>query len=314
MNTHPKLTITIPSYRQPKELRRALVALSHQTFKDFEVVVIDDDSKIDIQAIVDEFKNSLLVRIHHNEKNLGAMRNMEFSINFPCNAQYILSHHEDDFLVSNYLEEAVKILDAQPSVSFVLAAPKWAKRDQDFTLQTIPSTSPTFFEAKDFMVASLSRTPFIFGSVVYRRKFVNGTFELDKYYTLCDKIFLNNILISSSTKAAFIPHNVIYVTDHSLDKKDIRSTEAKDSYLINYFLFYKENLPNTFLTKKLITNGLLFGFLNLPNRSSFLSFIKKARHEKLLTLHAIDLLGIYSLIGIFFGKKIVRPIVAILKN
>lgn len=309
-----KLTITIPSYRQPEELRRALVALSHQTFKDFDVVIIDDNSGVDVESIANQFKDKLSVRVHTNEKNFGAMKNLEFSINFPCNSQYILSHHEDDFLVSNYLEEAVKILDSKSDIAFVVAAPIWVKREQDFALSRVSSKSPRIYTATEFMQASLSRTPFMFGSIVYRRSNLSGSFGLEDYYTLCDKIYLNNILINSSCKAAFIEEGAIYITDHSLDEKDTRSTDAKDIHLINYFLFYKKHLPETFTSKKLITNGLLFGFINLPGKHSFPDFLRKCLQKKLISFYSVNLVGLYSLFVITFGKRMKHIIFAILKN
>jgi hypothetical protein len=36
------LLVTIPSYRQPEQLDRALQGLANQTCKDFSVVIIDD--------------------------------------------------------------------------------------------------------------------------------------------------------------------------------------------------------------------------------------------------------------------------------
>lgn len=309
-----KLTVTIPSYRQPKELHRALVALSHQTFKDFDVVIIDDNSGVDVESIANQFKDKLSIRVHTNEKNFGAMKNLEFSINFPCTSQYILSHHEDDFLVSNYLEEAVKILDEEKDVAFVVAAPVWAKREQEFILSRISSKLPRLYTATEFMEASLSRAPFMFGSIVYRRSNLSGSFELEDYYTLCDKIYLNNILINSSSKAAFIQEGAIYITDHSQDENDTRSTDAKDTHLINYFLFYKKYLPDTFKTKKLITNGLLLGFINLPDKHSFIDYFKKAKKGNLATFYSINLVGLYSLFVIAFGKKVSYVIFAILKN
>ncbi len=299
-----KLTVTIPSYRQPKELRRALTALTHQTFKDFEVIIIDDNSQIDVESIANEFRDRLAIRVHTNEKNFGAMKNLEFSINFPCNSQYILSHHEDDFLVSNYLEEAVKVLDSRDDVAFVVAAPIWTRREQGFVLSKISSKSPQIYTAVDFMQASLSRVPFMFGSIVYRRSTLSGEFDLENYYTLCDKIYLNNILINSSSRAAFIEEGAIYITDHSLDEKDTRSTNAKDFHLINYFLFYKEHLPTAFTSRKLITNGLLLGFINLPGEHSFLNFLRRCLKKKLISFYAINLIGSYSLLTIIFGKKI----------
>ncbi|QKY15557.1 glycosyltransferase family A protein [Halorubrum sp. CBA1229] len=62
-------TIIIPVYEQPELLSDALESVFQQTYDQFEVVVVDDNSSADIDAVVSEFPNARLVS---HEKNLGA--------------------------------------------------------------------------------------------------------------------------------------------------------------------------------------------------------------------------------------------------
>ena len=62
-------SVIIPVYEQPELLRDALESVFQQTYKQFEVVVVDDNSKADIDRVVDEFPNARLVS---HEQNLGA--------------------------------------------------------------------------------------------------------------------------------------------------------------------------------------------------------------------------------------------------
>lgn len=50
-----EVSLIIPSYNQPNALRLVLEALRHQTFVDFELVITDDGSEPDTEALVREF-------------------------------------------------------------------------------------------------------------------------------------------------------------------------------------------------------------------------------------------------------------------
>ena len=54
-----KLTVTIPSYRQPDLLNSCLLGLQHQTFKDFKIIIIDDNSGVNLSPILQKYSNTL---------------------------------------------------------------------------------------------------------------------------------------------------------------------------------------------------------------------------------------------------------------
>lgn len=309
-----KVTVTIPSYRQPHELTRALHALSLQTFKDFEVIIIDDHSGTDLQSVIKAFTENMSVTIHRNEKNLGAMRNLEFSINYPCDSEYVISHHEDDYLAPNYLETAIALLDKNSDLVFVTCKPHWIERNDPYEGKAMSEVTLLTLDAYQFMTKSLKREPFMFGSVVYRRSYLSISFDHDSYYTLCDKIFLHELLLKSKKLAGYIPSPGIYVTDHAKEAKDIRSTEAKPEHLINYFLFYRKHMENTRSVKKIITNSILLGFINIPGKHPFYPFLKTIYKKELFYPNLIDIVGLFSVTCVFFGKKRVEKIIALFRN
>ena len=66
-----KLAIIIPAYK-PNYLAETLESLAVQTNKNFRVYVGDDASPHDIKKIVDEFHNTLDIRYHRFQENMGA--------------------------------------------------------------------------------------------------------------------------------------------------------------------------------------------------------------------------------------------------
>lgn len=311
----PKLTVTIPSYRQPDLLSRALQGLNTQTFKDFSVIIVDDKSGVDFENIIKNYPD-LNISIDTNETNLGAMKNLYRSITIETNSDYIFSHHEDDFVKNNYLEIAVSILDNNPQISFVTTSGEWVHRDDPFVNKKIESSEYEQFNAPHFVDQILNNKHFMFGSVVYRKKHLVHKWGLEKYGTFCDRIFFLDILKKNHTSGAYLIEPGIFERDHSLDKNDIRSISTNEDHVIAFYQAYKEALTEEFdkdYVSRKITNYTLFTYGNLPHKSNLFSFYKKQKPYELLHFSKINILGIYSLLTMPLSQKLKLKIIKIAK-
>ncbi len=76
-----KLTVVIPTYNRKKRLARTLDLLERQTYKDFQVIILDNVSDYNISEILEgrgqEFKNR--VEIRKNNGNVGMCGNLAMS-------------------------------------------------------------------------------------------------------------------------------------------------------------------------------------------------------------------------------------------
>jgi glycosyltransferase involved in cell wall biosynthesis len=100
-------SVVIPVKNRKKELIRCLVSLSHQTFEDFEVVVIDDNSNDDYTKLIRYFKN-LNIKLFKNEgvgansaRNLGASK---------AHSKYIAFLDSDDIFLPNKLSDIYDVI------------------------------------------------------------------------------------------------------------------------------------------------------------------------------------------------------------
>lgn len=97
-----EVSVVIPCYNSYKLMNKCLASLENQTFKDFEVICIDDCS-IDntYECLLNYKKNSKLnMEIYKNEKNLGAGVSRNVGIE-KCIGKYIVFLDSDDYLESN---------------------------------------------------------------------------------------------------------------------------------------------------------------------------------------------------------------------
>ena len=66
-----KFSITIPAYKQ-KFLAEAIDSCLTQTYKDFELIIVNDHSPENLDAVVSQYDNPR-IRYYVNEKNCGAV-------------------------------------------------------------------------------------------------------------------------------------------------------------------------------------------------------------------------------------------------
>lgn len=126
----PKVTVAIPTRNRPDLLKRAIKCVLGQTFKDFELIVIDNASSWDVKNVVETFKDK---RIHYkkNPRNLGIIGNWNKAIEY-SKGQYLSIFHDDDIMYPNFLKESVKALNSYPTTGFTFPLLKRVDRDRNF--------------------------------------------------------------------------------------------------------------------------------------------------------------------------------------
>lgn len=120
----PKVSIIIPCYNQGKYVAEAINSALRQTFKDIEIVCVNDCSTDNSVEIIKSFENKYKNFIFlNNEENRGVIYSRNFAIK-NCNGTYILPLDADDIIEPTYVEKAVKILDNNPNIGIVYCKAK----------------------------------------------------------------------------------------------------------------------------------------------------------------------------------------------
>lgn len=112
-----KFSITIPAYKQ-RYLFEAIESCLAQTYKDFELIIVDDASPEDLKSVVDKFQDER-IRYYRNEKNCGAVDvvdNWNICLGY-AKGDYIICMGDDDRLLPNCLEEYTKLIDKHPGLN-----------------------------------------------------------------------------------------------------------------------------------------------------------------------------------------------------
>lgn len=107
------VSIIIPNYNGKKFITPCLSSLNRQSFKDFEVILVDNDSS---DGSVDFVKDTFpTVKIVRNHRNLGYAGGWNSGIEI-SRGKYLVSLNNDIELDTDWLKELVKSVEKNPSV------------------------------------------------------------------------------------------------------------------------------------------------------------------------------------------------------
>src|SRR3989344_794912 len=100
MHKRPLFSIVIPTYNKSEDLKNAINSVFKQTYKDFELIISDNDSSDNTKQIVNSYKE-IRIKYFKNSKNIGRIKNVERAINL-TKGKYVILQGDDDYLYSKY--------------------------------------------------------------------------------------------------------------------------------------------------------------------------------------------------------------------
>ena len=117
----PKVTIVLPTYNGSKYLRNSIESVIDQTYKDWELVIVDDCSTDETFQIANDFKqkDERIIVIHNCiNKKLPASLNIGFQ---NAHGEYFTWTSDDNIYEKDAIEKMVKYLDANRNIPMVRA-------------------------------------------------------------------------------------------------------------------------------------------------------------------------------------------------
>ncbi len=112
------VTIGIPTYnRADGFLRHALESVIAQTYKNLEIIVSDNCSQDNTEAVVRNFGDPRVKYIKHNT-NIGPLGNSNFCLN-QATGEYFLQLHDDDAIDPDFIETCMKAESLSPNVGVI---------------------------------------------------------------------------------------------------------------------------------------------------------------------------------------------------
>ena len=128
MNMNPKISVLVPVYNVEKTLDRCMESILNQTFKDFEIIMVDDGSTDSSGAICDKYaeKYDFISVIHKNNEGLGPTRDAGV---LAAKGEYVYHCDSDDWLKEDLLEKSYNAISENDADVVIFGYDMYDKKD-----------------------------------------------------------------------------------------------------------------------------------------------------------------------------------------
>lgn len=108
------VSVVLPVYKGQLYLKDAIQSILSQSFRDFELIIVNDASPDDSESIVKQFSDPRIV-YHKNETNYGLVGALNKGIEL-SSGKYIARMDQDDISMPDRLEKQFSFMEAYPDV------------------------------------------------------------------------------------------------------------------------------------------------------------------------------------------------------
>ena len=270
---NPVVSIIIPTYNHGRYLKKAIYSVVNQTYKHFEIIVIDDGSTDDTREIVAAFDR--VQYIYQKNAGVSAARNNAIPYS---KGEYLLFLDGDDWLYPQAIDIQLSYMEQSPNLSFVSGGHVRKLIDEHRFFQT------AIFDLKEDNFKSLLKGNYIAhpAAVLFRRSvFDNYAFEVK--FKACQDYDLylsvartNNVLHHKQLVSAYRLHtsnmssDYAYMLEESLEvfnkhrelittDEDIKAWKEGRQALIDYYTttLYREKLRRNKIKASLYERQIL---------------------------------------------------------
>ena len=172
-SSRPSLSVVVPNFNHAKYLPLSLPAILQQSFKPFEVIVLDDASTDNSIEVIQKFaRENPAIRLIRNEKNLGVMPNLNKGVSL-ATGEYVFIGSADDEAMPGLFEASMRLLAQHHQAALCSTVSEWRYVDSGLSWQmaTGLADKPCYLSPEDLVRLGLqSRLMISSSSVVFRKE------------------------------------------------------------------------------------------------------------------------------------------------
>lgn len=203
MDVLPLVSIIVPVYKTKKYLKECIDSCIHQTYKNIEILCIDDCSPDESGRFCDVLsKADNRIKVKHLTKNVGLSGARNAGLNI-ARGEFVFFLDSDDFLSLDAVEKCMKIAKTHPVDIVLFNAEMFTDETKFLALQGMPyeSVGGLVTVSESSFLASYVNAPFCMFSLDFVNKnklrFYEGIFNEDweflgHCFSLADKAYILN--------------------------------------------------------------------------------------------------------------------------
>jgi len=173
----PKVSVIIPTYNCAEYIIEAVESVLNQTFRDFEVIVVDDGSTDNTKQVLDKFKDKISYIYQENQgvavaRNNGIVRST---------GDYISFLDSDNKWKLNLLAKSVPVLETENSVGLVHSGKIRITEDGKIIEGGRPNNNVKYLSGHIYHNLLLRKAHINLSSAVMRKKCIDdvGLFDVN---------------------------------------------------------------------------------------------------------------------------------------
>lgn len=227
------ISVVMPTYNRAKTIERAINSILEQTYQDFEIIIVDDNSNDNTEEIVKSIKDSR-IRYIKNTVNKGANESRNIGVSEAL-GEIIAFQDSDDEWIKNKLELQMKALQEKKCD---VVASGFFRYEDDGTRSSIPEKPICDEEiATQIMFGNFISTQTLLGK---KECFIEEKFD-PNFPRMQDWELM--IRISRKYKIHYINTQLanVYIQGNSISKDNTKAIEALKMLLEKYDDFYNKN-------------------------------------------------------------------------
>jgi len=183
INKTPKASILIPTYNREKIILETLNSAVNQTYKNIEIIVVDNKSTDNSYEIIKKFaKEHPNVRAYQNEENIGPVRNWRRCLDY-ATGEYAKFLWSDDLLAPTFIEKTLPYLVEHEDVGFVFTGTEIFNEDTGRKNKAYFVGETGLYDTSKYIESSLLREPLPVpvspGNALFRKKDLEKNLMLD---------------------------------------------------------------------------------------------------------------------------------------
>jgi glycosyltransferase involved in cell wall biosynthesis len=205
MDTTVKASVLLPVYNAASFLEEAIHSILNQSFKDFELIILNDGSKDHSKEIIFTFTDPRIKYIE-NETNLGLIKTLNKGIGI-CKGKYIIRMDADDICDPKRIEKQIRFLEEHPDIGLCGTWAYVIDNKGTITGKIINQTSPSFISVSLLFSVPLIHPSICFKASLLKQHFYHEIPVAEDYDLWCR--------LNEQTKIANIPDFLLYYRWHN---------------------------------------------------------------------------------------------------
>ena len=261
----PKFSIIIPVYNVEKYIKKCLDSIFEQSFKDYEVIVVNDGTKDNSMDIVKEYNVKII-----NQKNQGLSEARNSGAK-KATGEYLIFIDSDDYIDKDLLKEINKSLKNDPDIVRFQIREVYEDDKESKDYKETPFTNKNGVEAFN-LITKYHFVENAWSYAIKRSYYEDNNYSFKKGTIHEDFGLLPLVIIKANTvnSISYIGYNYLQRKGSIMSQKDYEKTKKKVSDFYNHYKYLIEEINMTKLDSKVfksfISNSLILKICELDNK------------------------------------------------